>query len=850
MHNFVDMNLAQLQTGQKAVIVRVGGSGAFRKRILEMGFVQGKEIMAVHNAPLRDPIYYKILDYNVSLRHRDAERIEVRLLEPFEEQTDIIEAPQELLPDPELHSLQRMELGHIKTRELPTLRIALLGNPNCGKTSLFNQASGAHEHIGNYSGVTIEAKSGYIYYGGYRIELIDLPGSYSLSPYSPEEVYIRNYLTGKERPDLVLNVVDTCNIERNLYLTLQIKELGLPVVVALNMFDEFMQRKEYFDYPRLSRLLGIPMIPTICRTGLGLEALFDEIISLAKGLKEGDEQLVDIETGKLRPLRIPYGSLLEPLISEQEKKIREHTDITDPIVARSTAVKLLECDSEVEKQLLSRYPRGGFLLSARDFALRKLHEQTEEEAESLITDARYGFISGALKETYFPKHTGKRTLTDRIDDIVTSRLWGFPLFLLLMGLMFFFTFTLGQYPMDLIDAGVNALGEWVGGVMSEGPLRDLIVDGIIAGVGGVIVFLPQIVILYLFISLLEDSGYMARAAFIMDKLMHRMGLHGKSFIPLIMGFGCNVPAVMSTRMIESRKSRLITMLVLPFMSCSARLPVYLLLAGAFFPIPWQATLVLFSLYLIGVLMAVISARLLKSAVFKGEDIPFVMELPPYRRPTVRSVAIHVWMRSKQYLQKMGTVILAASIIVWFMSYYPRQNELREQKDQQVEALTQSTLPEEIKQSRIDSLEHSFATYHQEQSIIGRIGHLSEPVIRPLGFDWKMGVSIVSGLMAKEVVVSTMGVIYTGNGADGDEALSQLSTRMKQEVRADGSPSFTPIIAYTFMLFVLLYFPCVATLIAIGREAGHWKWGLFSALYSCGIAWLICFIVYQTAHLLG
>ena len=843
------MNLAQLQTGQKAVIVRVGGSGAFRKRILEIGFVQGKEITAVHNAPLRDPIYYKILDYNVSLRHRDAERIEVHLLEPLEDTTPIPETAQEPLPNPELHSLHRMDLGHVKTRELPTLRIALLGNPNCGKTSLFNQASGAHEHVGNYSGVTIEAKTGYIYYKGYRIELIDLPGSYSLSPYSPEEVYIRNYLTGTERPDMVLNVVDTCNIERNLYLTLQIKELGLPVVVALNMFDEFMERKEYFDYPRLSRLLGIPMIPTICRTGLGLEALFDELVSLGRGLKEGNEQLLNAETGQLRPLRIPYGSLLEPLIGELEQKILEHTDITDTIVARSTAVKLLERDSDIEKQLLAHYTRGGFLISARDFALRKLKEQTDEEAESLITDARYGFISGALKETYVPQHTGKQTLTDRIDDIVTSRLWGFPLFLLLMGLMFFFTFTLGQYPMDLIDAGVKLLGEWVGDAMSEGPLRDLIVDGIIAGVGGVIVFLPQIVILYLFISLLEDSGYMARAAFIMDKLMHRMGLHGKSFIPLIMGFGCNVPAVMSTRMIESRKSRLITMLVLPFMSCSARLPVYLLLAGAFFPIPWQATLILFSLYIIGVLMAVISARLLKTSVFKGEDIPFVMELPPYRRPTVRSVAIHVWMRSKQYLQKMGTVILAASIIVWFMSYYPRQNEARHRKDAQVEALHQSTLPAELKQARIDSLEHSFATFHQEQSIIGHIGHLSEPVIRPLGFDWKMGVSIVSGLMAKEVVVSTMGVIYTGNGENGDEALSHLSSRMKQEVRSDGSPSFTPIIAYTFMLFVLLYFPCIATLIAIGREAGHWKWGLFAALYSCAVAWLLCFIVYRASYFL-
>lgn len=845
------MNLAELQTGQKAVILRVLGSGAFRKRILEMGFVQGKEITAVHNAPLKDPIYYKILDYNVSLRYEDAKKIEVRLLEGLEAPSEEAPFPQEALPSPALHHLHRDGSLSGRTTSTPTLRIALLGNPNCGKTSLFNQASGAHEHVGNYSGVTIEAKTGYIHYAGYRIELIDLPGSYSLSPYSPEERYIRNYLTGDERPDLVLNVIDTCNLERNLYLTLQLKELGLPVVVALNMFDEFMEREEYFDYPRLARLLGIPMIPTICRTGLGLEALFDEIISVAQGLQSDPQALFDPEQGKLRPLRIPYGSLLEPLIESLTAKVAEHTQLEDPIQARSLAVKLLERDADIEEQLLARYARGGFLISARNFALSQLKEQTEEEAEALITDARYGFISGALKETYVSKHRGKRTLTDRIDDLVTHRLWGFPIFLGLMVLMFFFTFTLGRYPMDLIELGVKHLGEWVGEAMSEGPLRDLLVDGVIAGVGGVIVFLPQIVILYLFISLLEDSGYMARAAFIMDKLMHRMGLHGKSFIPLVMGFGCNVPAVMSTRMIESHKSRLITMLVLPFMSCSARLPVYLLLAGALFPIPWQSTLILFALYTIGVLVAVLSARLLKSKVFTGEDIPFVMELPPYRTPTARSVGIHVWTRSRQYLQKMGTVILAASILVWFMSYYPRQNEARAVKDAQVAQVEASTtLTEEERQEQIATLEHAFTTYHQEQSIIGHIGRWSEPIIRPLGFDWKMGVSIVSGLMAKEVVVSTMGVIYTGSGDEDDEAIALLSERMLQEKRADGSPSFTPLVGFGFMLFVLLYFPCIATLIAIGREAGHWRWGIFAAIYSCAVAWLVCFLLYQGSLLLS
>lgn len=848
------MNLAQLKTGQKAVILHVGGSGAFRKRILEMGFVQGKEITAVHNAPLKDPIYYKILDYNVSLRHKDAERIEIKLLESWSADDaysggNTPAEPLAPLPEPELNMLHRDSVSRREAHQLPTLRIALVGNPNSGKTSLFNQASGAHEHVGNYSGVTVEAKTGHIFYGGYRLELIDLPGTYSLSSYSPEELYVRESLSGENRPDLVLNVVDATNLERNLYLTLQLKEMGLPVIVALNMFDEFLLRQEYFDYPRLSRMMGVPMIPTVCRTGLGLDALFDEVITIGRGLREGDESLFDTATGRLRPLYVPYGSLLEPTIEELKSKIQEHLQITDDYEARMTAVKLLEGDKELEQRLLAHHPRAGFIITACNYALHRLAEQTSEEAESLITDARYGFISGALKETYHPKHQGKRTLTDRIDSIVTHRIWGFPIFLGLMALMFFVTFIVGQYPMDFIEAQVANLGEWIGQTMSDGPLKDLLVDGVIAGVGSVIVFLPNIVLLYLFISLLEDSGYMARAAFIMDKLMHRMGLHGKSFIPLVMGFGCNVPAVMGTRMIESPKSRVITMLVLPFMSCSARLPVYLLLVGAFFSTAWQATLVLFSLYLIGVLVAILSARLLKGTFFRGEDVPFVMELPPYRYPTARSVAIHVWTRSKQYLQKMGTVILGASIIVWFMSYYPRQSAERAQTDKQIAQVEASMVSPEVKTQLVDSLEHHFATYHQEQSIIGRLGHWSEPIIRPLGFDWKMGVSIVSGLMAKEVVVSTMGVIYTGDGSDDDGAVAQLSERMSQERYADGSSVFTPVVAYAFMLFVLLYFPCVATLVAIGRESGHWKWGLFSACYSCAMAWLVAFIVYQGANLL-
>lgn len=836
------MTLSELKIGQKAIITHVHGTGQFRKRILEMGFVQGKEVCVIQGAPMDDPIHYRILGYDVALRREDAELIEIKPIteEVISEQTsEASEAPyssSEAFADTPKQGAQGKPSKH--------LRIALVGNPNCGKTSLFNQASGAHEHVGNYSGVTVERKTGYITWGDYRIELIDLPGSYSLSPYSPEEVYIRNYLTGEQRPDLVLNVLDTTNLERNLYLTIQIKELGLPVIAALNMFDEFIERKEYLDYPRLSRLLGIPMVPTVCRTGLGINALFTEIISVWEGIQAGSEELLHPENGRIRPLQVQYGLSIESAIATLKEKIQQHLLITDQSSARYLAVKLMERDEEVAHQLIDKYSKGAFIVSARDFELKRLQDELGElDTEELMTDARYGYIAGALKETYRPRRNRGQSLTDKIDHWVTHRYLGFPIFLFLMYIMFEATFTLGQYPMDWIDAGVAWVGEIVSTYLSEGPLKDLIVDGIISGVGGVIVFLPNILILYFFISIFEDTGYMARAAFIMDKLMHRMGLHGKSFIPLIMGFGCNVPAVMATRSIESRKSRLITMLVLPFMSCSARLPVYLLLAGALFA--EQAGLVLFALYLIGVGIAVISARVLRATHFKGEDVPFVMELPPYRIPTSKSIVRHMWRRAEQYLRKMGTIILLASIVIWFLGYFPRQNEAEQQMHDQIELVqSNANLSEEVKLDSIAQLEHKYNMYHQENSWIGRLGKAIEPTIAPLGFDWKMGISLLSGMAAKEIVVSTLGVIYLGDGDDSEEATQRLSERIKSEKRPDGTPSFTPLIAFGFMIFVLIYFPCIATIIAIGRESGSWKWGAFSVIYSCALAWLLAFLTFQ------
>lgn len=836
------MNLSELKAGEKAIILHVGGTGQFRKRLLEMGFVHGKEVTVIQGAPMSDPIHYRILGYDVSLRREDAKQIEIRPLSPSEELSKQTEYNNNL-GEVAASNLEKMDATS-QRQPSKSLRIALVGNPNCGKTSLFNQASGAHEHVGNYSGVTVERKTGYINFGEYRIELIDLPGSYSLSPYSPEEVYIRNYLTGSERPDLVLNVLDSTNLERNLYLTIQIKELGLPVVAALNMFDELTERRDYLNYPRLSRLLGVPMIPTVCRTGLGLQALFSELIEAWEGIQSGEDNIINQETGKMRPLSVYYGHSIEASITTLSDKIEQHLGITDKQEVRHIAVKLIEQDKDIAHNLMDKHSKGAFIVSARDFELKRLREELNDaDTEELMTDARYGYIAGALRETYKRQRDEKATLTEKIDGWVTHRYLGFPIFLGLMYLMFEATFTLGAYPMDWIEALVGRFGEFVSALMEDGPLKALIVDGIIAGVGGVVVFLPNILILYFFISIFEDTGYMARAAFIMDKLMHRMGLHGKSFIPLIMGFGCNVPAVMATRTIESRKSRLITMLVLPFMSCSARLPVYLLLAGALFAD--KAGLVLFALYIIGVGIAIISARVLRATHFKGEDIPFVMELPPYRMPTAKAILRHMWTRAEQYLQKMGTVILLASIIVWFLGYFPRQDKAEQTMLTQIERLESNTsLTEEAKADSIAILEHSYNQYHQENSWIGRMGKAVEPAIAPLGFDWKMGISLLSGLAAKEVVVSTLGVIYMGDGDDSEEATQKLSDRIASEKRADGSPSFTKLNSFGFMLFVLIYFPCVATVIAIGRESGSWKWGAFSIIYSCALAWLLSFLVYQ------
>ena len=563
------MRLSELRTGDKGVIVKVMGRGAFRKRIIEMGFIRGKEVIVIQNAPLKDPIHYRVMGYDVSLRRSDAALIEVVSAADFEkEQATSVQdtnrsADSFILPSGN-------ELQAIALHKGKTINVALVGNPNCGKTSLFNFASGAHEHVGNYSGVTVDAKEGTFQQNGYTFRIVDLPGTYSLSAYTPEELYVRKHLN-EEQPDVVINVIDASNLERNLYLTAQLIDMDVRMVIALNMYDELERHGNKFDHESLAKMIGAPIIPTVSKTGFGIEDLFNRVI-----------KVYEEEDPVIRHIHINYGESLEKGISNVRKTLKNSVDIPKSLSKRYLSIKLLEGDREIET-FIKTLPGAETIFQERDRNTALIEKLLQEDCETAFTNARYGFISGALRETYEQNTIKEATSTQIIDLFVTHKVLGFPIFILFMWIMFEATFRLGGYPMEWIEALVEVIGNFVRSHMSEGPLKDLLVDGIIGGVGGVIVFLPNILILYMFISFMEDSGYMARAAFIMDKIMHKMGLHGKSFIPLVMGFGCNVPAIMASRTIESHNSRMITMLVNPLMSCSARLPVYVLLTGAFFP---------------------------------------------------------------------------------------------------------------------------------------------------------------------------------------------------------------------------------------------------------------------------
>lgn len=779
------MRLSELNTGEKGVIVKVLGHGGFRKRIVEMGFIKGKTVEVILNAPLKDPIKYRLLDYEISLRRQEAEMIEV----VSEQEARTTQSPYHGSITEEI-TVPEAEMVALAKGKRRTINVALVGNPNCGKTSLFNIASGAHEHVGNYSGVTVDAKEGFFDFQGYHFRIVDLPGTYSLSAYTPEEIYVRKHIID-ETPDVIINVVDASNLERNFYLTTQLIDMNVRMVIALNMYDELEASGNKLDYLKLSQLFGVPMVPTVCRKGEGVDKLFHVIIGIYEGSDFLTQKKAEIRTEVLEDLRdwhetyvpdhkfgshseeehirprgifrhihINHGPELERSIQAVKKLISVNEQIRHKYSTRFLAIKLLEDDKDIEL-FVETLPNGGEILALRDKEVQRIYNVMNEDSEQAITDAKYGFITGALKETFTDNHMEKEQTTRVIDSIVTHRIWGYPIFFLFLYIMFEGTFVLGDYPMQGIEWLVDQLGNLIRNNMAEGPLKDMLVDGIIGGVGGVIVFLPNILILYFFISVMEDSGYMARAAFIMDKIMHRMGLHGKSFIPLIMGFGCNVPAIMASRTIEDRKCRLITMLVNPLMSCSARLPIYLVMVGAFFPN--QASFVLLCIYATGIILAVLMARLFSKFLVKGDDAPFVMELPPYRMPTTKSILRHTWEKGAQYLKKMGGIIMIASIIIWFLGYYPQHDAYETVAEQ------------------------------QENSYIGQIGKAVEPVIEPLGFDWKLGIGLISGVGAKELVVSTLGVLYTN---EEDVENVNLSNRIP----------ITPLAALAYMLFVLIYFP--------------------------------------------
>ena len=853
------MKLSELKTGERAVIVKVAGHGGFRKRIVEMGFIKGRTVETLLNAPLQDPVKYHVMGYEVSLRRAEASMIEVA---PYSMQKDADDTTGNA---PLMEEVER-DVREAYLRQRRTINVALVGNPNCGKTLLFNYASGAHARVGNYSGVTVDATEAHAHFEGYDFNLIDLPGTYSLSAYSPEELYVRRHIIDRT-PDIIINVIDSHNLERNLYLTTQLIDMNQRMVCALNMYDEFEQRGDQLDIDCLSTLFGVPMVPTSFKTGRGVDLLFHVIINMYEGVDYVDAEgrinpevareirewhdtyvkrketvtpacphcgknsckgcpaaahnhLEDFAAGDrpvkhyYRHIHINHGQYVETGIDTVKAVLQRDEQIRHRYSTRYLAIKLLENDSEVQ-QLVKTFAHAAGIEAAVRRAQQQIERDTHEDSETAVMNAKYGFIHGALKEAEFSEGSKKDTyrMTHFLDDVFSNRYVGFPIFFILLFLMFETTFVLGQYPMDWIDAGVAWLGRWLGTTLPDGVVKDMLVEGVVGGVGSVIIFLPQILILYLFISFMEDSGYMARAAFIMDKLMHKMGLHGKSFIPLIMGFGCNVPAVMATRTIESRRSRLITMLILPFMSCSARLPIYIMITGTFFALKYRS-LVMISLYVVGIVMSVIVSRLMSRFVIRGEDTPFVMELPPYRWPTAKAIGRHTWEKGKEYLKKMGGIILVASLVVWALGYFPHNDAL-------------------------SSLEQ------QEQSYIGRLGQTIEPVFRPQGFNWKLDVSLIAGVGAKEIVASTMGVIYADDDSFGDDASysddGEKYTRLRAQMIKDG---MTPLTAYCYLLFILLYFPCLATIVAIKNETESWRWAVFAATYTTLVAWVVSAVVYQ------
>ncbi len=819
------VKLSEVKYQDTVIITKILGHGSFRRRISEMGFVKGKEVKVIKNAPFKGPFEFKILDYNVSLRKSEADLIEVVPVSEFDNSQN---GTYEGVIDRKISLVNQSERTH-------TINIALAGNPNSGKTTLFNYISKSKEKVGNYSGVTIDIKKAQLKTKGYTFNFFDLPGTYSLTAYSNEEIFVRKFIY-EQTPDIVINVIDSTNLERNLFLTTQLIDMDLRIIGALNMYDDLERKKMQFNYDELSRLLGIPFIPTISSKGIGLDNLIDKVIEVF----EGRDKVT-------RHVHINYGKDLEDSIRKIRGKVKEFKPITDKISSRFLALKLLEKDPHVH-ELLSEYSNIDDIINTTEREIKKIESLQNENSETVITDAKYGFITGALKETFKNPFRKKRSNSEKIDDVLTHKYFGFPIFTAILFMMFYATFNLGAYPMDWIDAGVLALGDFISTIMHEGMLKDLIAKGIISGAGSVLVFLPNILILFFFISLLEESGYMARAAFIMDKIMHRFGLHGRSFIPLIMGFGCNVPAILATRSMRSRGDRLLTMLIIPFMSCSARLPVYILIISAFFS-NYEA-LILIGIYAVGIAFAFITAQILNKTVFKSKETPFVMELPSYRLPTFRNIVYHMWDKTQHYLKKIGTVILLGVVIIWALEYFPRETRQTQQFLTQIESVEKNDdLKQAQKEEFITDIEHAMEADRLINSYLGRTGQWIEPVMQPLGFDWKMSIALVAGLPAKEIVVSTMGVLYQSSD---EESTLNLQQKLQNEVHIRGPRTgekvFSMPAALAFLVFILLYFPCIGVIATIKNEAASWKWAAFVVFYTTGLAWIMAFIVFNIGNL--
>ena len=708
---------------------------------------------------------------------------------------------------------------------LREIKVALAGNPNCGKSSLFNALTGSHQRVGNFSGVTIEKHEGYVDYRNYRIRFVDLPGTYSLTAYSPEELVTRNYLI-EETPDIVVNVVEGPNLERNLLLTTQLMEMEVDLVVALNMYDEVEAQGIDIDVKQLQRLLGCHIVPTSAKKKQGLDSLLDHVVRVF----EGD---IEVKKNKLA-FRLEVEKAIEDIA-----ELISHEPELQTYNHRWLAIKLLENDKEVYN-VVRQYP----VWVKTELVLQNVIQETgkvyKSDPEICITEDRYAFIRGAMQECVRHVPDKKRSATDYIDTVVLNRVLGLPVFLFIVWIIFHMTFTLGTPMMDGLDFLFGMLAEKVAPLLPNEVLRSILVDGVIAGVGGVLIFLPNIILLFIGLSFLEASGYMARAAFVVDKVMHRFGLHGKSFIPMITGFGCSIPAIMATRTLKSRSDRLATIMVIPFMSCGAKLPVYVLLAGAFFT-PAAAANVMFGIYMFGIVFGLFSALVMKKTVLKSESEPFVMELPPYRWPSLRSVLVQAKNKAMMYLKKAGTIILLAVLLIWTFSNYPKNPELDVQLESRIAAIEETVADGAEKEMAIMEAEHRINAEQLEYSIAGRAGKLLEPVIRPLGFDWRIGVALVTGLAAKEVVVSTMGTIYSLGEAD--ETSAELKTILKSD------PGFDEATALSLMVFVLLYIPCVAAVGVMKKEIGEWRAVVIYGAYALVAAWIFSFITYRLAQML-